>query len=1351
MSINARNMYKKFLSLLLCLVLIVSVVPNLIFCSAAEDSELTTGKCGDNLTYSFDSSTGTLTISGKGNMTDWETVMSVPWFEIKNEIITVIIENGVTGIGEFAFENCDNMTKVTIPNSVISIGVGAFEGCDSITSIEIPDSVISIRYSAFRNCDNLISVTLPKHLKKIEHTTFYNCINLTSIVIPSGVETIGQESFERCTNLSNIDIPDSVTEIGFGAFRYCHSLKDIIIPDSVTKIGSYAFVDCDSLENISTNNKNPNYSSDNGVLYNKSKTKIIQYPIGSTRKEFVIPNGVETIGEFAFQGCDSLINIIIPDSVTTIIINAFNNCINLANVYYLGTDSQWSEINIGSNNEDLTNANIHFSESDLNITYYSFNSNTGTMTISLDRNFATHVDDAGYDFIKLHEGFLKHSVWAYNGYLIGYGVKCNPEDYPNGISEEQADKLLRKIITEEYEPKLNEFLEKNGIELTQSQFNAIISFMFNFGSNCFNGQTGFEDITEMLLTGAENYTEEEIKEIFILYCQAGGSVNQGLFERRKAEAALFVSQGLTIENKKLNEIPYELTQKVKNIVIKKGVTSIDSNAFSEYKNLEEVSIPDSVKTIAVNAFENTKLLEENKGTVNGMTLEEFCKKIGISNYERFGDCSTKAYYLGTKDVFKNDTKLTDDMILTDDWAKLSFGFTNGDLAYDIHSNLKSLADLYNRRLDIYKNVYGNNPFNFFYASMPTMYCFGFSSISMLLCQDDIIGNDNWQYENTSVIPDYFKTSELTLKELIEKMQVAQFSEKSWDSVKNLLSKKSIINDICVFCTDGIKDIQDELNNNHPVRINIQSIMPLFDHSVVAYKVTAEENINNKIVEKNDFDTENTDVYGYRIYVYDCDFLPSDNAPYIHIFNDRGWKGEFIQNSDKMISKRNLDKIEYQKVASIADIYNDLGELEYEGFSALFVDSDDFSVTVDKNTYILEGNVLINENDPNDIIYPIQNTNGTSLVSYVSHTLQDTNNQNDTSQEQNENSFESSDITDKHWFYLPAYKKCTVNNHSEKNKKFTAEVYSNNFAKSVATEAEQVSFEIVNKNNDNYSQYSVAYHSSTGAEASSSNVSIPFAGNNIADMNISISNTKEEGEISTQSENNNSDFSIISMSDTKLAEYTGSVNRNSFRTYGSTPQLNIEIAKNQNYGKIFNLRDNNGETHYYFYPDEGYQIEKIVSEDSNGLKAQKYLIGNSFVWDGKNNLNLKVYFEKTSEKKITEMNYSETKTISVLPIDLPDGATIKWKSNNKAVEFIPNGWNCTVKATDSGTAKITLSIECKNKADSMSFDIEEIKVNRNNNINNSSKDGSDDQVKMNPLVSFFVKIKNFFVSFFKRKN
>ncbi len=279
------------------------------------------------------------------NMEDFVIDENGVLIKYKGNAEKVVVPEGVTSIGNGAFSVCTGLTSIELPEGITSIGNSAFSDCIRLTSIELPEGITSIGNSAFFHCIRLTSIELPEGIIGIGDSAFSDCENLTSIELPEGITSIGDSAFSGCTGLTSIELPEGITSIGNGAFSNCKNLTSIELPEGITSIGNGPFSGCTKLMSINISPENNVYVSYDGCLYNEDFTILIACPSGKSRVELL--EGISSIRDDAFSGCENLTSIELPKGVTSIGKKAFLMCDNLT-IY--GVENSYAHIYALENN-----------------------------------------------------------------------------------------------------------------------------------------------------------------------------------------------------------------------------------------------------------------------------------------------------------------------------------------------------------------------------------------------------------------------------------------------------------------------------------------------------------------------------------------------------------------------------------------------------------------------------------------------------------------------------------------------------------------------------------------------------------------------------------------------------------------------------------------------------------------------------------------------------------------------------------------------------------------------------------------------------------------------------------------
>ena len=384
------------------------------------------GKCGENVRWVLtgESPNYTLTISGTGAMADYDDPDDQPWKDYRSSITSVVIEDGVTTIGDGAFSQCSGLTSINIPAGVTSIGERAFASCSTLASV---------------------SFAAGSQLKAIGDYAFGGCSGLASIEIPASVTSISEYTFNGCSGLTTVSFAagSQLTTIGNGAFNYCTGLTSIEIPASVTSIGFNAFGSCSTLATVTVEAGNEKYDSRNNcnAIIEKSTNTLI---IGC--KNTTIPASVTSIGEEAFSQCSGLTSINIPASVTSIGNYAFNSCTGLTTVSF-AAGSQLTSIGDGAFQgcEDLASIEIPAGVTSIGEFAFTGCNNLATVTVYTpdctlgDNGFGEHNELIIYVFSDLVEYYKGADNWS------DYASKITGMDIPHG----ECGENVRWVLTGE--------------------------------------------------------------------------------------------------------------------------------------------------------------------------------------------------------------------------------------------------------------------------------------------------------------------------------------------------------------------------------------------------------------------------------------------------------------------------------------------------------------------------------------------------------------------------------------------------------------------------------------------------------------------------------------------------------------------------------------------------------------------------------------------------------------------------------------------------------------------------------------------------------------------------------------
>ena len=568
----------------------------------------------------------------------------------------IVIPSEVKSIGSAAF-SYKNVVSIEIPEGVTQIGDFAFEECEYLERIKFPDSMVEIGEDAFYNCALLQEINIPDSITKIGAGAFTGCSSLQNIQIPKNITIIEDYTFSRCESLNEIEISDKITRIGKGAFASCKGLTSIVIPENVTQIGNGAFHSCTHINDFKVSDKNNYYTVEDNILFNKDKTILLQYMAGKTEEFYAIPDTIEKVAEYAFSGCVNLKKIDISDKKIGLDRLAFDGCDSLEEINF-PTGTEWigtfencgslknfiipdgvKQIFDGTFNECKKLENLVIPDSVEKIEDYPA------------KNYGTFFNVAGNFKIYCHEDSYAHQYAEKNNYQYVLVEGDLNEALQSALKEES------KYIIDENGILIGYTGEEEVIKIPSAlKIKGIAKAAFSGNSRCKNIQIP-EGVDEIQSYAFENCTELEM---------------------------------VTLPESLLTIGDYAFYNCIKLIGIKipKNVISIENDVFGNCSNLKEINVDGdnqeycSVGGILLNK-KQTKLkqLPAGKTTIGEDTFKE-C--IGLESMEipiGITDIGNRAFF-----GFTNLTAIAipDNVTVYD--SKDVFSGTSADFIIYCHEN-----------------------------------------------------------------------------------------------------------------------------------------------------------------------------------------------------------------------------------------------------------------------------------------------------------------------------------------------------------------------------------------------------------------------------------------------------------------------------------------------------------------------------------------------------------------------------------------------------------------------------------------------------------------------------------------
>lgn len=610
--------------------------------------------CGDDLTWEVDDE-GVLTISGKGAMDDYANDPA-PWAE--ESVVKIVLEEGVTTIGAYAFCDMEDVTAVSLPSTLLTIDAGAFQMCTMLETLKLPEKLQGIGEKAFEGCASLTgTLTIPGSVALVGNGAFMDCDGLTGVNVGSGLAVLSEGLFADCENLKNVKLVSGLKEIKDEAFAYCTSLVSISVPSTVLKMGEGVFCGCSALESISlpftgaavelnegdtcypfgyifgsaeyddsvsvkqryyTVAENPTYFT--ATYYIPESLSKVTLTEGDVRPyafynctglaAVTVSDVTKYIGNYAFAGCADLEELMLPGTLTHIGEGAVDGCASLTTLWYEGTQKQWDKVSIGDNNAPIEDVDVlcvnNSGSCGDHANWVLDDENTLIITGSGEmEDFGDWIYVPWYEYretiksVEIREGITSIGSYAFYGHSMLSSVSVPDTVEVIGDAAFYGCAAMSKLTLPE--------------ELTYIGDQAF------YGCAKLAGELTLSDSLTYLGKGAFANCRKLIGTVTV---PAGvGVLNDAVFSGCSGLVEIVLEEGIEAIGNKAFAGCYNLSD----ITIPASVTTIGEEAFSECETITAVELPESLVSLGDGAFYCCYGLEE-------ITIPEGVAEIGANTF-----------------------------------------------------------------------------------------------------------------------------------------------------------------------------------------------------------------------------------------------------------------------------------------------------------------------------------------------------------------------------------------------------------------------------------------------------------------------------------------------------------------------------------------------------------------------------------------------------------------------------------------------------------------------------------------------------------------------------------------------